>query len=156
MRSTNHEAVLTRFDRWCSKNGLRSVLVHEAALAAWGIDYNAWIDTVDVLVKRSDFESWCDAISATDEDGIVCGSVNGLSVRLWTVDDLALGPEIVSVDVGYGSFRALQPETVLETMQLSPDSQFLYEQRALLAQIMYSDILTDDEIMLFHKYVRGD
>ena len=49
----------------------------------------------------------------------------------------------------------LEPRLVLELLPLSPDIQYLLEDRARLAMVLYADEMTDKELMEFNRYVRG-
>jgi hypothetical protein len=53
--------------------------------------------------------------------------------------------------VGY---RCLRPELVLEALPTSPDFQYLLEQRAALAEVLYFDDMTDEQLMEFRSFVR--
>jgi hypothetical protein len=53
--------------------------------------------------------------------------------------------------VGY---RCLRPEFVLEALPTSPDFSYLLEQRAALAEVLYFDDMTDEQLMEFRSFVR--
>ena len=49
----------------------------------------------------------------------------------------------------------LEPQLVLELLPFSPDIQYLLEDRARLAMVLYADEMTDEELLEFNRYVRG-
>lgn len=135
--------------------GVRFVLVHESALMGWGIDNSVFLGCVDALVVRRDgFE----ALGLEEPSGIgqyVEAEFSGIPARLWSRESLGIrgGVEVTSC-ARYGC-EALAPEVVLTKLPYSPDAALLAEQRARLAAILMAESLTDDELELVARYVRG-
>lgn len=137
-------------------------LIHEAAMVAWGLDYSVSPRAIDVLVSHEAF----DALHASGAfERIVCGADNclvqndsglGIPVRFWgAVHGVTLRGARTVWSAAF-SRNVLDPELVLELMPYSPDSNYLLEQRARLAEVVYVDELTDEELLVFHTYVRGN
>ncbi len=136
--------------------GVAFALVHESALVGWGIDNNVFLEYVDVLVlDEGDFRKF--GVSAPASIGMFAdATLDGVPARLWSRRSLGLsGPFDVTSCARYGC-EALAPELVLGKLPYSPDARMLVEQRARLASIVFSGTLTDEELMLAARYIRGD
>ena len=131
-------------------------LVHESALMGWGIDNNAFLECVDALVvDERDFRKLGLAAPSSIGD-FADAELAGVPARLWSRRSLGLaGPFDVTSCARYGC-EALAPELVLGKLPHSPDARMLEEQRARLAAIVFSESLTDEELSLVARYVRGD
>lgn len=138
-----------------------SALVHEAAIASWGLDFSATTRAVDLLVCERAF----DALRANRPECVMeyCGnkyislSREGLPVSLWASVGDGLSFKDASFVWNEDYDRAcLEPESVLAALPSSPDYRFLLEQRARLAEVLYFDRMSDAELSEFHRYVRGD
>ena len=130
-------------------------LVHESALAGWGIDNNAFLSAVDALILTAEgFD--CLHVAEPAAPGefvtIACGDCR---VRLWSRKSLNLVGPFDVVACGQYACEALAPELVLQKLAYSPDAENLMEQRARLAAIVYSEALSDEEIEMYSRYVRG-
>ena len=136
--------------------GVSFALVHESALMGWGIDNNAFLECVDVLLIQDDsFEEFgCPIPCGIGEYGIV--ELSGVQTRLWSRGSLGIhaGFEVTAC-ARYGC-EALAPELVLKKLPYSPDARILLEQRARLAAILMADKLSDEELALVACYVRGE
>lgn len=137
-----------------------SALVHEAALMAWGLDNNVSPYAIDVLVPPRSFDALAAAHGAQTGEhmGNRYVAFDGLAVpvRAWRSvgDDVRYEPRRLVFCEKFGR-RCLRPEVVLEALPSSPDFRFLYEQRAALAEVLYFDDMTDEQLMEFRSYVRG-
>ena len=136
--------------------GVSFALVHESALMGWGIDNNAFLECVDVLLVCDDaFEVLGCTISRRLGEYEET-KLDGLPLRLWSKDSLGLqGGFEVTACARYGC-EALAPELVLKKLPYSPDARILLEQRARLAAILMADKLSDEELALVARYVRGE
>lgn len=130
----------------CEKLKIRKndlVAVHEAGLVALGIDSNAVPFGLDFLVLRGD-------IDGNDREFPLAG----FDIRLHTPQEFE-SDESISLVVPKGmDFPALAPEVILETIHKSPDSGYLMDQRAALAELLYFDDTDDDELRQFAAHVR--
>jgi len=136
--------------------GASFALVHESALMGWGIDNNAFLEHADVLLlDETDFGKI--GLDAPVRLGsYVDADLGEVPARLWSRASLGLTGTIeVTACPRYGC-EALAPEVVLRKLPYSPDSRLLAEQRAHLAAILHADKLTDEELSLVARYVRGD
>lgn len=134
-------------------------LVHEAALAAWGLDNNLAPYALDVLVTKAAFERL--GVNERLQGRIYMGNTclefatEHAPVRLWmSVGDgvtFASGRLVACERAGY---RCLRPELVLEALPSSPDFRYLLEQRAALAEVLFFDDMTDEQLMEFRSFVR--
>ena len=131
-------------------------LVHESALMGWGIDNNAFLGHVDVLLAHDeDFSSFkCEQPNAP---GVYAAmEIADVPVRFWSRASLGIkGPFEVTSCTRYGC-EALAPEVVLKKLPYSPEARMLLEQRARLASILFAEDLTEDELSLVARYVRGN
>lgn len=130
----------------CEKLKIRKsdlVAVHEAALVALGIDSNAVPYGLDFLLLNG------------AEDGTVCEfTFEGFDIRLYTPREFGIGESISLVAPEGMDFPALAPEVVLETISKSPDSGYLMEQWAALAELLHFDDMDNDELRQFAAHVR--
>lgn len=116
---------------------------HEAGLIALGIDSNAVPYGLDFLLLN----------------GIGDGTVReftfkGFDIRLHASEEFG-ADESISLVVPEGmDFPALAPEVILETLSKSPDSKYLMEQWAALAELLHFDEMDDDELRQFAAHVR--
>lgn len=144
-------------------NGLIGIkdcaLVHEAALMAWGIDNNYVPYSVDVLASKKAFDVLRYGGGQQFEHmGNRCieFASDYAPIRVW----LSIGEGITFasgrlIDCKYAGYRCLRPELVLEALPTSPDFQYLLEQRAALAEVLYFDDMTDEQLMEFRSFVRS-
>lgn len=119
------------------------VAVHEAGLVALGVDSNAIPYGLDFLLLN----------------GSVDGTVHeftfeSFSIRLYTTEEFRSKVSISLVVPKKMDFPALAPEVILETISKSPDSRYLMEQRAALAELLHFDDMDDDELRQFAAHVR--
>lgn len=130
----------------CEKLKIRKsdlVAVHEAGLVALGIDSNAVPYGLDFLVLRGDMDS-------NDREF----PFSGFDIRLHTPEEFK-SDKYISLVVPKGlDFPALAPNVILETIHKSPDSGYLMEQRAALAELLYFNEMDDDELRQFAAHVR--
>lgn len=131
----------------CEKLKIRKsdlVAVHEAGLVALGIDSNAIPYGLDFLVLQGDMDG-----------GDREFPFAGFDIRLYTPEEF--GSEVsISLVVPRGmEFPALAPELILETISKSPDSGYLMEQRAALAELLHFDEMNDGELCQFAAHVRS-
>lgn len=138
------------------ERGVAFALVHESALMGWGIDNNAFLGCVDALVlDERDFRK-LGLAAPSSIGGFADAELAGVPARLWSRLSLGLpGPFDVTSCARYGC-EALAPELVLGKLPYSPDARMLEEQRARLASIVFCESLTDEELSLVARYVRGD
>lgn len=119
------------------------VAVHEAGLVALGIDSNAIPYGLDFLLL----------------DGVRDGTVReftleGFDICLHTLGEFGADDPISLVTPKDMDFPSLAPEVILETISKSPDSGYLMEQRAALAELLHFDEMDDDELRQFAAHVR--
>lgn len=131
----------------CEKLKIRKsdlVAVHEAGLIALGIDSNAIPFGLDFLMLNG------------AEDATECKfTFEGFDIRLHTPGEFG-ADESISLVIPKGlDFPALAPEVILETLSKSPDSRYLMEQRAALAELLHFDEMDDDELRQFAAHVRS-
>lgn len=120
------------------------VAVHEAGLVALGIDSNAIPYGLDFLLLNG------------TEDGPECEfAFEGFDIRLYTQEEFGLDQPISLVAPEGMDFPVLAPEVILETIHKSPDSRYLMEQRAALAELLHFDDMDDDELRQFAAHVRS-
>lgn len=120
------------------------VAVHEAGLVALGVDSNAIPYGLDFLLLN----------------GSVDGTVHeftfeSFSIRLYTTEEFRSKVSISLVVPKKMDFPALAPEVILETISKSPDSRYLMEQRAALAELLHFDEMDDDELRQFAAHVKS-
>lgn len=119
------------------------VAVHEAGLIALGIDSNAIPYGLDFLLLNG------------VEDGTVREfTFEGFDIRLHASEEFGADESISLVAPEGMDFPALAPEVILETLSKSPDSKYLMEQRAALAELLHFDEMDDDEPRQFAAHVR--
>lgn len=134
--------------------GVEYALCHEAACTAFGTNYNAILHEVDAIVPAGQLAS----IGELSEGGFLGIPLDtSVMIRLWP-DEALLGTDVRYHEIWSKDYecRVLDPELVLRLLPCSPDYPLLLEQRARLAEVLYFDQMSDEELMLFHKYVRGD
>lgn len=136
-------------------DGVSFALLHESALMGWGVDNNAFLACVDaILLEDGDFVGLgCSA--PYQVGGYAKAEVSGIKVRLWSRMSLGLSGAVEVTSCPRYGCEALAPETVLRKLPFSPDFRLLEEQRACLAAILHARELTDDELELVARYVRG-
>jgi transcriptional regulator with XRE-family HTH domain len=133
--------------------------VHEAALMAWGLDNNLAPYGVDVLASKKAFDALKQGAAQQLEymGNTYVEFLNDYApVRVW----LSIGEGVTFasgrlVDCERVGYRCLRPELVLEALPASPDFQYLLEQRAALAEVLYFDDMTDEQLMEFRSFVRS-
>lgn len=131
----------------CGKLKIRKsdlVAVHEAGLVALGIDSNAVPYGLDFLVLRGDMDGSYRVFPFA-----------GFNIRLHTPEEFETEGSISLVTPKGMDFPALDSEAILETISKSPDSGYLMEQRAALAELLHFDEMDDDELRQFAAYVRS-
>lgn len=128
----------------------RSALLHEAAMSVWGLNFNAVTRSIDVLAAEC-------VIAVPPDLPYQEVRRSGVTVRIW--NRLSDGATIESAPLRWDDdYRryCIDPERELEEMPCSPDFRYMLEMRAHLAEVLYFDKMSDEELSLFHKYVRGD
>lgn len=120
------------------------VAVHEAGLVALGIDSNAIPYGLDFLLLNG-------AEGGLEREF----AFEGFDIRLYTQEEFGLDQPISLVDPEGMDFPVLAPEVILETIHKSPDSRYLMEQRAALAELLHFDDMDDDELRQFAAHVRS-
>lgn len=149
-------AALTEVVTCLQSIGMAFALVHESALMGWGIDNNMFLDRVDVLLLDDGGFRAFGANVPTLAGQHVEVQVSDVPTRLWSRESLRLaGSFDVTACKRYGC-EALAPELVLKKLPFSPDIYMLAEQRARLASILFADDLTEEELSLVARYVRGN
>lgn len=117
------------------------MLVHEAALIAYGLDNNVFPMAIDTYAPGS-----------TDKQMVIEGT--NVPIRVWGhLPGIQMREEDVVWSKAYGC-RVLRPDLLLETLILSPDIELLWEQRAALAMVLYADLMTDDQLREYDTHVR--
>ena len=135
--------------------GIPFMLAHEAAISGWYLDVNLTLKAIDVLVDTSSLSGLPPSAARSDGAYRTIAISGGGVIRLWDrIGPFAYG-DAPRVDAPLYGCLALDPYAVLETMPLSPDYRYLLEQRALLAEVLFFDMLDDEHLGLFHRYVRG-
>lgn len=130
----------------CEKLKIRKsdlVAVHEAGLVALGIDRNAIPYGLDFLL-----------LNGGEDDTVREFTFEGFDIRLYTPEEFGADESISLVIPNGMDFPALAPEVILETITKSPNSRYLMEQRAALAELLHFDDMDDDELRQFAAHVR--
>lgn len=120
------------------------VAVHEAGLVALGIDSNAIPYGLDFLL-----------LNGTKDGPEREFAFEGFDIRLYTQEEFGLDQPISLVAPEGMDFPVLAPEVILETIHKSPESRYLMEQRAALAELLHFDDMDDDELRQFAAHVRS-
>ena len=131
----------------CEKLKIRKsdlVAVHEAGLVALGIDSNAVPYGLDFLLPNG-----------AGEGAVFEFTFEGFDIRLNVPEEFGADESISLVLPKGMDFPVLAPEVILETIHKSPDSGYLMEQRAALAELLHFDDMDDDELRQFATYVRS-
>jgi|GEM_PF-892131 len=133
------------------------IAIHETALYIWNIDNNLFPYGWDFLVSDTfDLENISGYVSKTEMPNyieFIFGK--NIKLRLWKKIeqwDFATAPTVYSEKK---QIKVLDPEEVLQNLEKSPDIEFLYEQRAGLAEVLYFDLMSDEELQMFRDYVRA-
>lgn len=125
------------------------MLCHEAALASWNADNYIQLIAIDLFLNNPASK---DLIA---EPMTSLSNELEIPIRLWAS---SLGEkkfsEVRKIWNETYSTYVLSPEDVLETIDSSPDSQFLAEHKAYLAMLVHQDEMSDEEISEFNRYVR--
>ena len=132
------------------------VLLHEAALAAWGISYSVVLPAMDILLIN-DRDAARLGLEVPEQLGtFACLDAADMPLRVWSRKSVGLSGSFDVVECpGYGC-DALAPETVLEKLPYSPDARLILEARARLAEILFFDRMSDEQLGEFDSYIRGD
>lgn len=137
------------------------LLIHEAALVAFGLDYNVSPYGLDVLVGSAALKPiMLEAGAGASQhvwglDRFVCLERGDMPVRLWGTLN-GHEPDVWrSVYNGDYDRYCLAPDDVVRTLPLSPDAPLLLEERARLAEVLWYDKMTNEELSTFCQYVRG-
>lgn len=121
-----------------------TLLIHEAACAAYGIDLEAFPLALDVLTERTDLPA----------------AVGGVPVRVWRElpgygTSWARHFEALGLwNTTYGVW-ALRPEFVLSNMSWSPDVDAMVETTGFLAAILMADVASDEQIERCVRCIRA-
>lgn len=133
--------------------GVKYAFVHEAACALFGVSFYASVLKIDVLVPPSSFRKLARRLPR--RNGFERTLPGGRTVRVWKkIGSLRYGTagKIYDADVGC---EIVEPYAVLEHLPCSPNYQWLYEMRGLLALVLYADDMTDGDLRLCRTHVRG-
>lgn len=133
--------------RLCRKLKIRKsdlVAVHEAGLIALGIDSNAIPYGLDFLL-----------LNGAEDDTEREFTFEGFDIRLYTPEEFGADESFSLVAPEGMDFPALAPEEILETIPRSPNSRYLMEQRAALAELLHFDDMDDEELRQFAAHVRS-
>lgn len=132
----------------------RICAAHESALQLLGLDNNAVAYAVDIVVSGKDYRE------VKGAEGEHAGyryknlGLGEIPVRVWRSQGLlSCAPWRSRELVGEG-LRCLLPEALLRALPLSPDFEYLQEQYARLAEVLYFDRMTDAELEQFLLHVR--
>lgn len=131
----------------CEKLKIRKsdlVAVHEAGLVALGIDSNAVPYGLDFLLPNG-----------AGNGTVFEFTFEGFDIRLHVPEEFGADESISLVLPKGMDFPVLAPEVILETISKSPDSGYLMEQRAALAELLHFDEMDDDELRQFAAHVRS-
>lgn len=134
-------------------------VAHEIALLAWGLDNNLVPYGVDLLVSKKAFARMREAMDLREDlhqgNPFVRLDNEYAPVRLWqSVGENVTFDRRVLIEVPHLECQSLRPEIVLEALPTSPDFALLLEQRAALAEVLFFDDMTDDQLMEFRRFVR--
>ena len=121
--------------------GIRFALIHQAALAAWGLDRNICLPAVDVLADGVPRHA-----RPTGSGYAVVQPSPDLLIRIWTAASLGLENGFETVKSEKHGCRVLAPELVLQAIDRSPDRAQLGEQTAKLCAVLCHDKLSDREV----------
>lgn len=155
MRKSN---VLSEGVKCLEDLGIEFALCHEAAITAFGLNYSAFFSSIDAVIRKEDFDKLVSKLDLFPEARMFeLEFADDLVVRLWS-DAQLFGKDVTNHKIWVETYQcyALDPELVLKMLPESPDSALLLEQRARLAEVLYCDKMSDEELLAFHRYVRGD
>lgn len=126
------------------------VPIHETALQLLEADYNVLPYGLDVIVPNLDYRR----AFPFDLGGKRKLCFEETPIRIWR----ARGPlkKVYKEAEPLKAYpvRCPSPETILRLLPSSPDFPYLREQYAGLAEILYFDRMTDEELGEFFRYVR--
>lgn len=138
----------------------RLILVHEGELALWNLDYNIVPLAFDFVVADGASTSLLLKVGGwkkvSPSEGCIYHEkmVLGWTVRLWTRLDGMTIRKIPCIPSPIAGIECVDPHVVLESLGSSPDREFLYEERAAPAAVLYCDQMSDEELCEFARYVR--
>lgn len=147
------EAAIAEIDVRLKLNG-GFVLVHQIALGALSVDRNAYLPAVDICVPVEILQEA--GIEPTTKVDYIEASAVGVPFRIWTsiagenYDSLAKD----GIRTKEAEYIVANPRKVLELLEESPNWKTLLEERAYLAEILYESRLSDEQLALFHSYVK--
>ena len=118
-------------------------LIHEAALTSWNLNNSLFLHAIDILVPSVRFKNSVERLGPN------------VSIRYHASLAGKTFEEIEKVKSEQYDCLVAEPFAVLEGLEESPDLQYLYEQRARLAATLYVHDLSDEDLAVFKKYVRG-
>ncbi len=127
--------------------------IHEAACALFGVSYYGSVFEVDVLVPSHVFSRLAHHLPR--RNGFTAKLPNGRKVRVWKRIGSLTYNGVGKIHDPDLDCDIVEPYAVLEHLPLSPNFQWLYEMRALLAIVLYADDMTDDDLRLCRTHVRG-
>lgn len=152
------KAMISSISSLSAATGVRSgqmAAAHETGLQLLELDNNVIPFGVDVVVGRGGYGRL--DLPETDRGGLRYKEFRGaeLPVRVWRSQGVMRCGLGRSRPLKEAEISCLLPERLLEAMPESPDFPYLKEQYARLAEVLYFDRMTDDELGQFLRYVRG-
>lgn len=147
-------ATISAIDNLSRQTGIsvdRMTAVHETALQLLDLDYNAIPYGTDVVVGKMAYRG----VRAPEKKSCGHGFKEVGCARVWRSEGLLRISQRTSRPLNSYDIRCFRPERLLAVLPLSPDFELLREQYAFLAEVLHSDMMTDDELKQFMRYVRG-
>lgn len=126
------------------------VPIHEAALQLLEADYNVLPYGLDVIVSNKDYRRAFPFEFGGKRE--LCFEETPL--RIWRARGHLKKVYREAQPLKAYPVRCPAPETILRLLPKSPDFPYLREQYAALAEILYFDRMTDEELGEFCRYVR--
>lgn len=147
------DLVTTVLAESCQATGIpleNMVPIHEAALQLLEADYNVLPYALDVVVPDRDYRRAFPFYLKSRRELVF----EETPIRIWCARGLLKKVYKEAVPLKKYPVRCPSPETILRLLPSSPDFPYLREQYAALAEILYFDRMTDEELGEFCRYVR--
>ena len=147
----NKDEVDSALDWIRVQTGSDFLLVHRAALLAYGVNDTIGLPTLDVCVDDAKLRQ----IGFREGLEYKLNDTDVLTVRFWT----SLGGKpYFNLAIGrkhFAKWDAYTPDPylVLHHLDESPEYRFMLLPRAFLAEILYVDELSDSALAKFHSYL---
>lgn len=127
---------------------------HEAALQLLGLDNNVIPYGVDVIVGRAAYRTLDLPEAASGRQAYKMFPEGEVPTRIWESRGLLRHSRLTAGVIDSCGIACLRPRRILEALPQSPDFPYLREQYARLAEVLFFDDMTDEQLSQFLRYVR--